>query len=199
MTASRRGWALISFDGTMPSWCRRGDDGVWYDLQGLAKPEYRSGTVLLHLDVDGIDEVVDHPDAIAVERPLALKLLLKPRSECGWVDPKGRFWGCDFHAHDRLAHALLRTFPNDLELLNWARVHAAGFAVDRRRDLTERQVRTLFDLGFPDPARSSSGRLPEERRGEAGRTRRFAMTAERFRPLPDAEISWTPRPGRAPS
>lgn len=191
-------WHLLRFDASMPRWCSRDEDGRFFDLRGVSDDRYSAGTVMLSLAAGHPNDLVADPRAIAVERPLAARHLLKPDSETGWVDPKGRFWGCDFHAHDWLAHALLRTFPFDLEQLNWARVHAASFAVERRRDMADRQVRTLFDLGFADPTARFSGRLPEERRGEAGRVRRFAVTAERFRPLPDAEISWTPRPTRSP-
>lgn len=147
---------LIDDGRSMLRWCTAGADKegepVWIDLKGRSIPR-KSAKPLAH--VTGATShvtIVGVPPAIAdLERRSAMKHLLDPWSDQGWVSPDGRFYGCKFFQHDDLAHALLRKSVRDLEVEGWVRVHSDLFLRDagsRREQMSRRQQDTLEALGF---------------------------------------------------
>ncbi|BCB22426.1 hypothetical protein OCUBac02_53200 (plasmid) [Bosea sp. ANAM02] len=140
----------------MPRWCvlARTEEGVlWIDMKARRTP-FEDGKPLAHVDAHNITEAMTLvPDAVVeLEREFAFRFLLKPFSDQGWISPAGRFWGCDYYAHDDIAHALIRKTAPQLEYEGWARVHSDSFRMlDSIRGVTRAQERTLIALGFEDP------------------------------------------------
>lgn len=62
--------------------------------------------------------------------------LYKPESECGWLSPNGKFFGCASQEHDRLARLVIGVPVPNLEKSGWARVQRT-IMIDR--DPTDKQ------------------------------------------------------------
>jgi hypothetical protein len=142
--------------GAMPRWCvlARTEEGVfWIDMKARRTP-YEDGKPLAFVAGDNITQAMTLvPEAVVeLEREFAFRFLLKPFSDQGWISPAGRFWGCDYYAHDDIAHALIRKTAPQLEYEGWVRVHSDSFRMlDSIRGVTRAQERTLMALGFEDP------------------------------------------------
>ena len=140
----------------MPRWCvlARTEEGVfWIDMKARRTP-FDDGKPLAHIDAHNITEAMTLvPEAVVdLEREFAFRFLLKPFSDQGWISPTGRFWGCDYYAHDDIAYALIRRPPAQLEYEGWVRVHSDSFGMLHSiRGVTRAQERTLRALGFDDP------------------------------------------------
>ncbi len=140
----------------MPRWCvlAHTEEGVfWIDMKARRTP-FDAGKPLAHIDAHNITEAMTLvPEAVVdLEREFAFRFLLKPFSDQGWISPAGRFWGCDYYAHDDIAHALIRKTAPQLEYEGWVRVHSDSFRMlDSIRGVTRAQERTLIALGFEDP------------------------------------------------
>lgn len=82
------------------------------------------------------------------------KAFLRESLEYGWIDPTGRFYGCDFGSHDNIVHAMGREVY-EVEEDGWVRVADAYWtqaSVTKR--LTPRQKSTLTLIGrCPDNSR----------------------------------------------
>lgn len=147
-------YCLVDSGNGMPRWStlestdQRGL--VWMDFKGRTVP-HESGRVLAHIATDTILQImINAPaDVIKMEQELAYRHLLDPWSDQGWISPDGRFYGCAFYSHDDIAYALLRRTPASLEFEGWVRVHSDSFSRPHR-DMPQRQLNTLFDLGFMD-------------------------------------------------
>ena len=49
--------------------------------------------------------------------------LKQPKSDAGWLDREGRFYGCDSRSHDTYAHYIFKKEVVDLEKTGWVRVY----------------------------------------------------------------------------
>lgn len=147
---------LVDDGVRMPRWCELGHaegGSFWIDFKGRRTP-YDAGRPLAVVEAENPSALLTRrPKDIAdLERDHALRLLLDPWSDQGWLSPDGRFYGCSFFAHDDLAHALLGRHVGELEDAGWIRVHADSFRTSPgfRRETTARQIETLAALGFAD-------------------------------------------------
>jgi hypothetical protein len=48
--------------------------------------------------------------------------LVDPKSDVGWLDRDGRFYGCERENHDLMARLLFKSEEHDLEERGWVRV-----------------------------------------------------------------------------
>jgi hypothetical protein len=146
---------LIEIEDKMPRWCELAvseTESFWVDMKGrrIARDK---GAPIVHAEGDTIDAAMAclSPEFVKLEKDLAMRFLLDPWSDQGWVSPDGRFYGCAFFAHDDIAYSLIRKSPGLLEHEGWLRVHTDSF---RRSDwshhVTVRQERTIMALGFED-------------------------------------------------
>lgn len=159
---------LIDDGVRMPRWCelgRAGDGSFWIDFKARRTP-YLEGRPLAVVEAENPSALLKRrpPEIAALEREHALRLLLDPWSDQGWLSPDGRFYGCGFFAHDDLAHALLGKHVGELEDAGWIRVHADSYRSSPifRRDPTAKQAETLAALGFPDAHAPGGGRTRRE-------------------------------------
>ncbi|OAH23775.1 hypothetical protein AX289_25125 [Methylorubrum populi] len=147
---------LVDDGNRMPRWCEFGhaeDRSFWVDFKARRIP-YDEGRPLAVVEAENPAALLNRrpPEIAALEREHALRLLLDPWSNQGWLSPDGRFYGCRFFAHDELAHSLLGKHVGELEEAGWIRVHADSFRSSPifRRETTARQAATLAALGFAD-------------------------------------------------
>jgi hypothetical protein len=144
--------------GGMPRWCTLDfseGDGFWVDFKARKTPRDKGRPrAVVECAHDAEILSLASPVIAKLERDCAMEFLLDPGSDQGWIAPDGRFYGCNYYAHDDLAFSLIRKTPQSLEILGWVRVHADSFgfgACGANGELTQRQLETLFELGFPDP------------------------------------------------
>lgn len=77
--------------------------------------------------------------------------LLKDDSLYGWIDVHGRFYGCDYMEHDRIAYLYFKCTERNLEDAGFAKVYRdydGSQAYYVAKYLTERQEKTLIDMGI---------------------------------------------------
>jgi hypothetical protein len=145
-------------DGTsMPRWCELGSDDAgpfWIDFKARRKP-YDAARPLAVVEAPNDRALLTAmPEEVArLERDFALRFLLDPWSDQGWISPAGRFYGCRFYAHDDIAYALLHRTVDELAGDGWVRVHADSYRTSEYfgRKVTQPQRKTLEALGFPEP------------------------------------------------
>lgn len=164
---------LVDDGASMPRWCELGieaDQTFWIDFKSRRWP-YAQGRPLAVVECEDHRSLLDAiPAGVArLERDEAVRHLLDPWSDQGWISPTGRFFGCRFYAHDDLAYALLRKSVAALEGAGWVRVHADSYRTSEYfgREITTAQAATLLALGFPEPGSfAMRGRwMPPDRAG----------------------------------
>lgn len=148
---------LVDDGASMPRWCEIGVDAgqtFWIDFKARRRP-YAEGRPLAVVECENHRSLLAAiPEDVArMERDAAVRHLLDPWSEQGWISPTGRFYGCRFYAHDDLAYALLRRSVEQLEGAGWVRVHADSYRTSQYfgREISAAQTATLLALGFPEP------------------------------------------------
>jgi hypothetical protein len=148
---------LVDDGASMPRWCEIGveaDQTFWIDFKARRRP-FAQGRPLAVVECENHRALLATiPAEVAqMERDAAVRHLLDPWSEQGWISPTGRFYGCRFYAHDDLAYALLRRSVEQLEGAGWVRVHADSYRTSQYfgREISAAQVSTLLALGFPEP------------------------------------------------
>lgn len=130
------------------------DDGTcngWWEIQN-PKNNYNNGDELIvenrfgghhtHIYSD-LDEIVESD---SFENLDWKKVLLNPDSPYGFIDPDGKFYGCDYSNHEDLARFVLK--QSSPEEFGWVKIYHAGDEIDyytRRKFLTEAQVKTLME------------------------------------------------------
>lgn len=76
---------------------------------------------------------------------------LKDNSLYGWIDVHGKFYGCDYMEHDRIAYLYFKCTERNLEDAGFAKVYRdydGSRAYYVAKYLTERQEKTLIDMGI---------------------------------------------------
>lgn len=146
---------LVNDGNSMPRWCElatNGDDTFWVDTVGRCLTR-EAWTPLFHIEGTTLDDAISRvpPEMAKIERDFAMRFLLDPWSDQGWISPDGRFYGCAFFTHDDIAYALIRKSPAAMEYAGWVRVHADSFRTgDVSPKLTRKQEDTILALGFED-------------------------------------------------
>jgi hypothetical protein len=190
---------LVDDGSSMPRWCELGIDGAgsfWIDFKARRKP-YAEARPLAVVEAPNDRALLAAiPREIAqLERDYALRFLLDPWSDQGWITPAGRFYGCRFYAHDDIAYALLHRTVQELAGEGWVRVHADSYRTSEYfgRTVTPAQEKTLRALGFPEPGEIGVRRRWSEP-DRNGPPPRYAYAPARSRPTEPRTAS--PRPAR---
>lgn len=89
------------------------DNNFWEDAGGITFPKRDDDIVHGECEVEDYEDL-DHSKTG----------LLQDASEAsgGWVDRDGKFYGCEYMAHDDLARLVIRKEVKELEQLGWIRV-----------------------------------------------------------------------------
>lgn len=78
--------------------------------------------------------------------------LLRSDSKYGYIDPQGKWYGCNYSDHLDLCELVIR--QDNPEEYGWVKVYKSSFRdpdyYSRRKFLTEEQKKTLCDIGFAD-------------------------------------------------
>ncbi len=101
---------------------------------------------------DEILEVTDYPDQdsfIDSHREEIYSYLIKPNSDLGWLDPNGKFYGCDWASHEMVAVEYFGQKDScELEAKGWVKVFGSvenGAPVYSQHRVTEYQRVWLED------------------------------------------------------
>lgn len=129
---------------------------VWKEFhKGLSDVNFHK----INDEICGAEYVVESrhkPVDVPVERE-------KPAAKFGWLSPDGRFFGCDYGGHSRLADRIVGDIQyvadpeRHLEDLGWAKIlsgshsgkrYAIGMGLDKK--LSDAQIKTLGRLELDD-------------------------------------------------
>lgn len=68
--------------------------------------------------------------------------ILYPDNKMGWIDRKGKIYGCGWATHDKLIHDVLRRTVADVEAEGWIRVGLYGDAKCSKK-MNRSQIKSL--------------------------------------------------------
>jgi hypothetical protein len=83
-----------------------------------------------------------YPQPFSVEQTHAFITyykFLNPVTDKGWIDPDGKFWACEYWAHDKLLD-ILGVEHDEADMCGWVRISNGCECTSR---MTPNQVRTL--------------------------------------------------------
>lgn len=130
-------------------------NGFWWEVNAESKEDIAKGrTVRLEnrcgggfdYICEGDEEVAEADDWDSLDWK---RVLLIPDSKYGYIDPDGRWYGCNFHDHFDLCRYVLN--EDSPEEYGWVKVFRGSYTdpdyYSRRKFLTDAQIKTLMDRG----------------------------------------------------
>jgi hypothetical protein len=119
-----------------------GSEGYWMNTVGGMIPKTKGDTIL------DTKVVEDHS-----ELDWSVTGYLITDTDCGWLSPEGKWYGCSFENHDLVADLILKQSRRDLDRAGWVRVSGrkanspGGYSWDCENRLTPEQRNWLSHEG----------------------------------------------------
>ncbi len=104
---------------TLVNWLGQPNSDYWVRSGGVFWIQHTGGRVPKSSS-DKIKRTVKAKDFFDLD--WSVTGTLKPDSDIGWLEPSGKFWGCDYQCHDALALLVLKKEVKEIESLRWIRV-----------------------------------------------------------------------------